>query len=150
MLAPCMEWKALIAVVPLLVLAGCAGRTCGTCGPHYAGIEYGSSDSLADDKANTAISQLLQDDFGQALERSDLKAVAAAQAKALRARGTGAAISWSNSSTGHSGEVRPGPVYQVNTTTCREVTHEMVLSIRRYTFRSTACKDPDGRWQTLS
>ncbi|MBO0345179.1 RT0821/Lpp0805 family surface protein [Roseibium limicola] len=141
--------KLLPGILPVLLLAGCFG-TPGASGPDLSGNEYGASSSLAQDEASAAIAALLRDDFGQALQPSDHEAVAAAQAQALRTRGTGAAISWNNTRTGHSGQVRPGPLYQVNTTTCREVTHEMIVEERRYVSRGTACKGPQGDWETLS
>lgn len=114
-------------------------------------IQFGaSSGGIAEDEASNAIAVLLDNDFGRALEPSDHKAVADAQKRALRARGVGAAVAWQNRKTGRSGEVRPGPVYQVNDTACREFTHLMVVEGRQLSSRGTACRQEDGSWKTLS
>lgn len=138
-----------LVFLPLLLLTGCFGMP-GASDPALTGNEYGARASLAEDEASTAISALLQNDFGQAMAPSDHKAVAAAQAKALRMRGTGAAVSWRNIRTGHTGEVRPGPVYQVNETVCREVTHEMTAGSHHYKSRGTACQEGNGAWGNLT
>ncbi len=133
----------------MLLLLGLTGCLSKSERPQVTGNEYGASVSLKQEEASAAISALLDGDFGRALKPSDHKAVAEAQEQALRTRGTGVAIGWSNSRTGHRGEVRPGPVYQVNLTTCREVVHDMMSEDRRLTWRSTACLDEAGGWRIL-
>ncbi|MBD8874876.1 RT0821/Lpp0805 family surface protein [Roseibium polysiphoniae] len=130
-------------------LGACSSAPGGTQGTW--GSQFGASTSgVAEDEASTAIAVLVNNEFGQSLERSDYKAVAEAQKRALRARANGVAVSWQNEETGRSGQVRPGPVYQVNDTSCREFTHEMILNGAALTSRGTACRQEDGSWKTLS
>lgn len=140
-----------ILFVLLAGLAGCSSLA-GTHGDS-AGV-WGSSfgaggGSVANSEAGAAIAMLQGNEFGEALEASDRKAAAEAQRRALRSRGVGAAIAWNNEKTGRNGEVRPGPVYQVNKLTCREFTHEMVVDRKVLTARGTACKTENGGWRTL-
>jgi surface antigen len=140
-----------ILVVLLAGLAGC-GSLAGTHGD-TAGV-WGSSfgargASVANSEAGAAIALLQGQEFGEVLEASDRKAAVEAQRRALRSRGVGAAIAWNNEKTGRNGEVRPGPVYQVNKLTCREFTHEMMVDQKVLTARGTACKTENGGWKTL-
>ncbi|WP_417684615.1 RT0821/Lpp0805 family surface protein [Roseibium sp.] len=129
-------------------LSGCSAVSGGTSGAWNN--QFGaSSGSVAEDEASTAIAVLLDNDFGQALEASDHRAVAEAQKRALRANGVGVAVAWQNEKTGRSGQVQPGPVYQVNDTACREFTHVMVLDGHSLSSRGTACRQDDGSWKTL-
>ncbi|MBD8893478.1 RT0821/Lpp0805 family surface protein [Roseibium litorale] len=125
-------------------LAGCSSVS----GDGQASSWAGSS-GVAEAEASTAIAVLLNNEFGQSLDVSDHKAVAEAQRQALRSPGVGNAVAWQNGATGRSGQVRPGPIYQVNDTTCREFVHEMNLSSRHLVSRGTACRQDDGSWKTL-
>ncbi len=99
--------------------------------------------------ANAAYSVLVNNEFGEALEPSDRRAAENAQHRALRAKGVGVSVAWQNERTGRSGQVRPGPVYFVNETSCREFTHEMVLRGRVLQARGTACETDRGTWQVI-
>ncbi|KZM47765.1 lipoprotein [Labrenzia sp. OB1] len=132
-----------------MVMAGCSmtsnsGDTAGL------GSFFGDPKSgVAGSEANTAISVLVNNELGEALEPSDRRAAEDAQDRALRARGLGVAVAWQNERTGRSGQVRPGPVYFVNETSCREFTHEMVLQGRVLQARGTACETDRGAWQVI-
>ncbi|WP_417667313.1 RT0821/Lpp0805 family surface protein [Roseibium sp.] len=143
-----------IAELSFLVLLAAAVSGCSAVSGDSSGTwnnQFGaSSGGIAEDEASTAIAVILDNDFGRALEPSDHRAVADAQKKALRARGVGASVAWQNEATGRSGQVRPGPVYQVNDTACREFTHLMTLEGQQLTSRGTACRQDDGSWKTLS
>lgn len=133
-------------------LTGCASTGGqGTDSGSLWGSSFGAgSSSIAKTEANAAIALLQSNEFGQALDANDKRAAAEAQRRALRANGVGVAVAWSNEKTGRSGEVRPGPAYQVNNMTCREFTHEMVVNGSVLSARGTACKEADGAWKTLS
>ncbi|MEJ8473974.1 RT0821/Lpp0805 family surface protein [Roseibium algae] len=133
----------------MISLAGCNSMSGGSQGLWDS--QYGASSStVSESEASTAISVLVNNEFGQALDKSDHKAVADAQKQALRSKGVGASVSWQNEETGHSGRVRPGAIYQVNDTACREFTHEMVLNGAPLSARGTACRQENGSWKTLS
>lgn len=131
------------------VLAGCS-MTSGSTGTAGWGSFFGDPNSkVAGSEANAAISVLVNNEFGDALDPSDRRAAEDAQSRALRARGVGVAVAWQNDRTGRSGQVRPGPVYFVNETSCREFTHEMVLQGRVLQARGTACETDRGNWQVI-
>ncbi|MES0808020.1 RT0821/Lpp0805 family surface protein [Roseibium sp. SCPC15] len=131
------------------VLSGCSL----TSGPNEAGslgTFFGDpGTNVTDSEATTAISVLVNNEFGNALDPSDRKAAEDAQNRALKARGVGVSVAWQNERTGRSGQVRPGPVYSVNDTSCREFTHEMVLQGRTLQARGTACETDRGGWQVI-
>ncbi len=102
-------------------LAGCS-MTSGSRDSNTWGSFFGDPNAnVSGSEANTAISVLVNNEFGDALEPSDRKAAEDAQSRALRARGLGVSVAWQNERTGRSGQVRPGPVYFVNETSCREL-----------------------------
>ncbi|MCK7611633.1 RT0821/Lpp0805 family surface protein [Roseibium sediminicola] len=131
------------------VLAGCS-MTSGSKNQGGWGSFFGDPNAhVVGSEANTAISVLVNNEFGDALEPSDRKAAEDAQNRALRARGVGVSVAWQNERTGRSGQVRPGPVYFVNETSCREFTHEMVLNGRVLQARGAACETELGNWQVI-
>ncbi|MHA7773660.1 RT0821/Lpp0805 family surface protein [Roseibium sp. M-1] len=131
------------------VLAGCS-MSSGSREAGGWGTFFGDPNAnVAGTEANTAISVLVNNEFGDALEPSDRRAAEDAQVRALKARGIGVSVAWQNERTGRSGQVRPGPVYVVNETSCREFTHEMVLQGRILQARGTACETERGDWQVI-
>ena len=131
------------------VLSGCA-LTSGSSESNSWGSFFGDPKTdVVGTEANAAISVLVNNEFGDALEPSDRKAAEGAQNRALRARGLGVSVAWQNKRTGRSGQVRPGPIYYVNDTSCREFTHQMVLQGRTLQARGTACESGRGNWQVI-
>lgn len=144
-----MRFRSATCVAFATVLAGCS-MTSGNTGSGGWGSSFGDpSANVAGSEANTAISVLVNNEFGDALDPSDRRAAENAQTRALRARGVGGAVAWQNDRTGRSGQVRPGPVYTVNDTKCREFTHEMVLQGRTLQARGTACETGRGDWTVI-
>lgn len=144
-----MPLRSATCIALVTVLTGCS-MTSGSKDTAGWGSFFGDpSSNVTGTEANTAISVLVNNEFGEALEPSDRKAAERAQIRALRARGVGVAVTWQNEKTGRSGQVRPGPVYYVNETGCREFTHEMVLQGRTLQARGTACESDRGSWQVI-
>ncbi|MCV0425360.1 MAG: hypothetical protein K5905_07795 [Roseibium sp.] len=146
-----MRLRTATCLVLVTALSGCS-LTSGAnqSGAWGAGSFFGDPNSnVSGSEANTAISVLVNNEFGDALEPSDRKAAEDAQNRALRARGIGVSVAWQNERTGRSGQVRPGPVYSVNDTSCREFTHEMVLQGQTLQARGTACETERGNWQVI-
>ncbi|TYC51973.1 hypothetical protein FMN50_19730 [Rhodobacterales bacterium] len=132
-----------------VVLAGCS-MTSGSTESSGWGSFFGDPKGTATgSQAKAAYSVLVNNELGDALEPSDRRAAEQAQNSALRARGLGATVAWQNDKTGRSGQVRPGPVYFVNETSCREFIHEMVLHGRALQARGTACETEAGDWQVI-
>lgn len=138
-------------ILLLSALAGCGSLSSSDGAGSGWNSSFGAASGLtADSEASTAIAVLVDNELGQALDPSDRRAAAEAQRRALRARGVGVSVAWQNDKTGRSGQVRPGALYQVNDTECREFTHEMVLDGRILSSRGTACREENGSWQTIS
>ena len=144
-----MRLRGATCVALATVLAGCS-LTSGSKQSSGWGSFFGDPNAnVAGTEANTAISVLVNNEFGDALDPSDRRAAEAAQNRALRARGVGVSVAWQNERTGRSGQVRPGPVYFVNDTSCREFTHEMVLNGQVLKARGAACETERGNWQVI-
>ncbi|MBO6892362.1 MAG: hypothetical protein JJ866_10515 [Roseibium sp.] len=144
-----MRLRSATCIALMTVLAGCS-MTSGTRTNTGWGSFFGDpSSNVTGSEANAAISVLVNNEFGDALEPSDRREAENAQNRALRARGVGVAVAWQNEKTGRSGQVRPGPVYYVNETSCREFTHQMVLQGRTLQARGTACETDRGNWQVI-
>ncbi len=136
-------------IVVAILAAGCAS-TSGTGGQSNWDSSFGASNGgIADSEAGTAISVLVNGEFGDALQPSDRRAAEDAQERALRSRGVGAAIGWKNDRTGRKGQVLPGPIYYVNDTRCRDFTHELALEDRILRARGTACSGENGKWKII-
>ncbi len=144
-----MKMRNTICLLTAVLLGGCS-LSSGATGIGKWGSSFGDPRAnVAGTEANTAISVLVNNEFGDALEPSDRKAAEQAQDRALRARGVGVSVAWQNDRTGRSGQVRPGPVYSVNETKCREFTHEMVLQGQVLRARGTACELDRGNWKVI-
>ncbi|MBN9669693.1 hypothetical protein JF539_05040 [Labrenzia aggregata] len=137
------------SIALLVLLTGCS-LSSGTRDTSGWGSFFGDpSANGTGAEAKAAYSVLVNNELGNALEPSDRRAAENAQTRALRARGVGSSVAWQNEKTGRSGQVRPGPVYFVNETSCREFTHEMVLRGRTLRARGTACETERGDWQVI-
>ncbi|WP_420411254.1 RT0821/Lpp0805 family surface protein [Roseibium sp.] len=144
-----MKLRNTICLMTAVLLGGCSIAS-GANGVGGWGSSFGDPRaSVAGSEANKAISVFVNNELGEALEPSDKKAAEKAQDRALKARGVGVSVAWQNERTGRSGKVRPGPVYSVNETRCREFTHEMVLQGRVLQARGTACEVKQGRWKVI-
>lgn len=144
-----MRLRTATCLVLAAVLSGCSLTSGSSESGAWGSFLSDPSTNVAGSEANTAISVLVNNEFGDALEPSDRKAAEDAQNRALRARGVGVSVAWQNERTGRSGQVRPGPVYFVNDTSCREFTHEMVLQGKTLQARGTACETDRGNWQVI-
>lgn len=114
------------------------------------GSQFGASNSsVVEGEASTAISALVDNDFGLALDPDDRRAAAEAQKHAVRFGRTGVGVPWTNEKTGRKGEVVAGAKYQVNDRECREFVHTMEVRGTVLKSRGTACREDNGTWKTL-
>lgn len=144
-----MQMRTAFCLTAAVLMSGCSLGS-GSNGAGGWGSSFGDPQtSVNGSQANTAISVLVSGEFASALEPSDREAAQQAQDRALRARGVGVSVAWENNRTGRSGQVRPGPVYSVNNTRCREFTHEMIVRGRVLSARGTACETGRGNWTII-
>ncbi|MEO8669592.1 MAG: hypothetical protein ABI399_13815 [Bauldia sp.] len=91
---------------------------------------------------------LLDGPIGKAMTDADRRAAADAEYKALEFGRTGTPVPWKNRTSGHSGEVVPGPGYKVNVLDCRDVTHTVTIEEQPpLSLRATSCRQPEGSWR---
>jgi len=108
----------------------------------------GGGTSAPDTAGRVEGSQITRSD-ALGLTREDQSVALKAEFRALEITPAGAAVSWRNPATGHSGDVLPGPAYQVNAQSCRDYTHT-VEAADGASFQATACRGPDGVWQVVT
>ena len=93
---------------------------------------------------------LIGAEIGRQLDERDRQQALAAEYRALEYGNTGRPVAWRNDSSGHYGEVIPGPGYRVSDRDCRDYTHTIYIDGRPQTARGTACRQPDGSWRTVT
>ena len=82
------------------------------------------------------------------LDASARKAAKDAEYRALEFGRTGAPVSWQEGKS--HGEVIPGPLYHVNASDCRDLTHTVYVGSQPRATHATACRQPNGTWQPVS
>ncbi len=88
--------------------------------------------------------------IGADMDARDRKLAAAAEYQALEYGQAGQATPWNNPSNQHRGQIVPGKPYQQGSSFCRPYTHTIYIDGRPEVGRGTACRLPDGSWQTIS
>ena len=98
--------------------------------------------------AATATAGLAVGALGRDLSPAGQKQARDAEYRALEYGRTGVPISWKSGK--EYGEVVPGASYHVNTYDCRDFTHTIFAAGRKQAARGTACRQPNGSWQSVS
>ena len=92
---------------------------------------------------------ILGNQIGAALDERDRQMAAAAEYQALEYGQSGQPTPWNNPQTQHRGQIVPGKPYQRGSQYCRAYTHTIYVGGEPQTARGTACRQPDGTWQTV-
>lgn len=93
---------------------------------------------------------LIGHEIGSALDERDRARALEAEYQALEYGRSGSRVGWTNPDSGHYGEVVPGPAFDSAEGQCRTYTHTIYIDGRPQTASGTACRRPDGTWQTVS
>ena len=125
-----------------------AGTGAGASAGNAVGAAAGSR--AAGTMAGAALGGFLGNRIGAALDDDDKRRAYAAQVQALDTGPSGAPVAWRNPDSGRYGNVVPGPVYQMNGAPCRQYTHTVYIDGQPQSERGTACRNPDGTWNTVS
>jgi surface antigen len=134
---------AVVSVVSLLVLSGCAtnGRS-----------SVGGLMSRNTTPASTPYIASLQGGIvarsGATLQRNDLQRALEAEYRALEAAPGGQPVTWSGDEG--RGQVVAAAPYQVGTQNCRQYTHTLTVDGRETKVRGAACRNRDGTWTPLT
>lgn len=131
--------KAGIGTVAGAVAGGVIGNQIGSGGGRVAATAIGA-----------VVGGLIGHEIGAALDERDRERALAAEYQALEYGRSGAKVGWNNPDSGHYGEVVPGPAYESAGNQCRSYTHTIYVDGRPQTASGTACRRPDGTWQTVS
>ena len=127
------------------------GTVAGAVAGGVIGNQIGSgSGQVAATVIGAVVGGLIGHEIGAALDERDRERALAAEYQALEYGNSGAKVGWNNPDTGHYGEVVPGPAYESAGSQCRSYTHTIYVDGRPQTASGTACRRPDGTWQTVS
>jgi surface antigen len=147
---------ALALVLPMLVAACGPGNKQGT-GTIVGGVGGAAAGAAIAGRRNAvggaAIGALaggiIGNQIGRALDEEDRRIAAAAEYQALEYGQPGQPTPWDNPQTQHRGQIVPGKPYQQGSQHCRSYTHTIYIGGEPQTARGTACRQPDGTWQTV-
>jgi surface antigen len=92
---------------------------------------------------------IIGNQIGRALDEEDRRIAAAAEYQALEYGQPGQPTPWDNPQNQHRGQIVPGKPYQQGSQHCRSYTHTIYVGGEPQTARGTACRQPDGTWQTV-
>jgi surface antigen len=92
---------------------------------------------------------IIGNQIGRSLDEEDRQLAAAAEYQALEYGQAGATTPWDNPQTQNHGQIVPGKPYQQGSQYCRPYTHTIYVGGQPQTARGTACRHPDGTWQTI-
>jgi surface antigen len=91
---------------------------------------------------------LLGGAIGNALDQRDKQMAAEAAQRAFENNRSGAATTWQNPDSGHSGSITPTRTYQGGGGEyCREYQQTVVIGGEKQNSYGTACRRPDGTWE---
>lgn len=149
--------KAIFILTATVALAGCdvtasdggLGLGTGTLSRAYSSTK--SAVGLSGEEAAAAVSDaamggLIGAKLGPSLTEEDRKIAYEAELSALDRGAPGAPVPWKNPTTGHYGNIVPGPAYDQKGAQCRGFSHTITVKGELKSARGTACRSPDGAW----
>ncbi|MGI9504140.1 MAG: RT0821/Lpp0805 family surface protein [Geminicoccaceae bacterium] len=88
--------------------------------------------------------------LGNKLDNEDQRLMQRASHRALETGRTGTSTAWRNPDSGHRGRIKPTRTYQrANGGFCREYQQTIIVGGEERQGFGTACRQPDGSWQTV-
>ncbi len=158
-----MRKLSLVAIAGALFVAGCnhtyntvgAREGYGAAAGGVSGDVIGSqvsegSGSIVGAPIGAVSGGLIGSEISRQFDERDMQQALAAEYRALEYGNAGQPVVWRNDTSGHRGEVIPGPGYRVNSADCRDYRHTIYIQGRAQTGRGTACRRPDGTWRTVT
>lgn len=152
--------KAVFVLAATLALAGCdvtasdggLGLGTGTLSRAYSSTKSAvglSGDDAAAAVNNVAMGGLIGAKLGPLLTEDDRKLAYEAELTALDRGASGAPVPWKNPTTGHYGNIVPGPAYDQKGAQCRGFSHTITINGALNSARGTACRSPNGAWAAV-
>lgn len=154
-----MEKLMILALLPMLVLSGCAtmgekegvGTVIGAGTGALLGSTIGDGDGqLVAVAIGTLAGAVVGSQVGRSMDITDQLAMERNAQYALESTRTNSETAWRNPDTGNYGSITPVETYQTgNGQYCREYIQEVVVAGERQQAYGTACRQPDGTWQIV-
>ncbi|WP_436640045.1 glycine zipper 2TM domain-containing protein [Microbaculum sp. FT89] len=155
-----MHLTKFVAIAALgLSVAACngdrGGETLGTVvGATAGGIignQFGSGGGRAlATVAGVAVGGLIGNRIGASVDEDARRRAMEAEYQALQYGPPNTPVVWREPDQDVYGEVVPGAPYQRGGSDCRDYTHTIYVNGQPEVGRGTACRMPDGTWQTVS
>ncbi|RME33077.1 MAG: glycine zipper 2TM domain-containing protein [Gammaproteobacteria bacterium] len=142
---------AIALIAGTVALTGCNKEQMGTLGGAAVGGLAGSQIGEGKGKlAATAVGVLAGALIGGSIGKSMDEVDRMKANQALETAPTGKTVSWTNPDSGSQYAVTPTKTYETSSGPCREYTTEAIIGGKRETIYGTACRQPDGTWQTVN
>ncbi|MCF4097950.1 hypothetical protein [Maritalea mediterranea] len=146
--------KVAIVLGATALIAGCARMDIGTSRTTYSTASNASvaatppvvSATPSDEFQSGQILEFIKPEAASLLSEKETSEAASAQYYALQFGRVGAFRTWQGDSEAK-GEVTVGPYIKVNGRDCREFTHTVIISGKRYVATGTACRADNGEWK---
>ncbi len=151
-----MSVSALIVSMALVSAPAMAGQkqTLGTILGAGAGGLLGSQvgsgkGQLVGVAVGTLLGAGLGNSVGKSLDAADQAAMSQTMNQGMESTPSGQTVAWKNPDSGHAGTYTPQPAYQTdNGQYCREFQQTIIIGGKEEKAFGTACRQPDGSWQT--
>jgi len=154
-----MKKLMILALLPMLVLSGCAtmgekegvGTVLGAGTGALLGSTIGDGDGqLVAVAVGTLAGAIVGSQVGRSMDITDQLAMERNAQYALESTRTNSETAWRNPDTGNYGAITPVETYQTGSGQyCREYIQEVVVAGDRQQAYGTACRQPDGTWQIV-
>ena len=87
---------------------------------------------------------------GNVMDQRDQRLAQAAAGRALETAPSGTPVTWNNPDTGNSGAITPVRTFRDQGTYCREYQQTVTIDGQPQRSYGTACRQPDGSWQSVN
>ena len=152
---PLVTVKLVAATLITMTLAACQapsnqqmGAVTGSAVGAMVGNQFGSgAGRVGATVLGGGVGGMVGGQIGRSMDQAARQRAAAAEATALANGPAGVPVAWESGSS--HGQFIPGPVRTTNGRECRPFTHRIVVDGRGEQLRGTACRMPDGSWQTI-
>ncbi len=98
----------------------------------------------------TVLGGLLGSEVGKSMDRADVAYHSKTKTKALEYNRVGTTSSWKKPDSGASGSITPTKTYEKSGRYCREYTQTVTIAGKSQQAHGTACRNPDGTWETMN
>jgi surface antigen len=150
-----------VPLIAVALLSGCSngqgginntntGLVLGSVAGGVVGNQFGKGrGNVLATVAGAVIGGIVGSEIGRSLDERDRRLAQEAEYDALERGQSGVSRQWRDPDSGHYGEVVPSRPYKRGMADCRDFTHTIYIDGRPQQMRGTACRNPDGTWQSV-